>query len=115
MADRFDNLSLSQLQAADVEALLEHERVEAATKKRMIRECKIKEGEVVRIVSGKHRKRLLKVIGIRAERGYDMRHPEKLSLIIEGRFYIGRKKGFTPTGDGFGRRSHWVDPKDIEP
>jgi hypothetical protein len=133
MADRFDNLSLDQLRQADLDARQEADAVERALCARLEAACPVQVdvvymvkplprdvgdsvGAVARYLldyGARLEGRQVKVTHIRAQRrGWQRDNPVKLLVSVRPKL-VGKKD--TPTADGFGRKTHWIDPERLEP
>jgi hypothetical protein len=122
MADRFDNLSVDQLQAELEAARLETVAIEKALAARLEAACPVAVDGVYRVkiddsVYGWLQKlggRIVKVTFIKAQRAGWRRPDDGLMCLVSVRPKLAGKKA-TPTADGFGRKHHWIDPARLEP
>jgi hypothetical protein len=133
MADRFDNLSVDQLQQALADARAEEKAVEAALAARLEAACPVVVDGIYRVKALPRETsdsvarvarylltygaglegRTVKVDWIKAQRcGIGDYAP--VALRVSVRVKLASKRD-TPTADGFGRKYHWIDPERLEP
>jgi hypothetical protein len=133
VADRFDNLSVDQLQQALADARAEEKAIEAALAGRLEAACPVQVDGIYRVKAfpplvsdsvsqvarylltygAKLEGRIVQVCYIKAQRcGIGDDPPVQLRVSV--RVKLASKRD-TPTADGFGRKTHWIDPERLEP
>jgi hypothetical protein len=133
VADRFDNLSVDQLQATLAETRAEERAIEKALCARLEAACPVNVDGVYRVkplpsdvgnsisqvarylltYGAKLEGRIVQVCYIKAQRcGIGDDAPVQLRVSV--RLKLASKRD-TPTDDGFGRKYHWIDPERLEP
>jgi hypothetical protein len=132
MADRFDNLSVDQLQQALADARAEEKAIEAALAGRLEAACPVQVDGIYRVKAfprlvsdsvsqvarylltygARLEGRVVKVSHIKAQRcGIGDDAPVQLRVLVRPKLASKRD---TATVDGFGRKTHWIDPARLE-